>query len=116
MKENKIDIGIEVPQPNQKCSDLNCPFHGYIKVRGRIFTGKVIRDVLHKTATIEFSRQHSIPKYERYEKRRTRLKAHVPPCLDVKHGDIIRIMETRPISKSKNFVTIEILKNESNKS
>ena len=110
MKEKSIDIGIPVILPTKNCNDTHCPFHGFIKVRVRLFTGTVIRNVLHKTATIEFPRQYYLPKYERYEKRRTRLKAHIPPCLDIKKGDKIKIMETRPISKTKNFVAVEILK------
>mgnify|MGYP001581110887 CR=1 FL=1 len=110
MKNIAIDIGVPVSLPNQVCNDQHCPFHGFTKVRGRIFTGTVVREVLHKTATIEFPRQNYLPKYERFERRRTRLKAHIPPCLDIKRGDKIKIMETRPISKTKNFVAIEIIK------
>ncbi len=110
-KEQKIkNIGIDVVQPTKICSDAHCPFHGKISLRGRTFTGNVIRNVVHKTATVEFQRQYYLYKYERYEKRRTRIKAHVPPCLDVEKGNTITIMESRPISKTKHFVAIEVLK------
>ena len=112
MKEKNIvrDIGIQVEAPRKNCTDRHCPFHGAITVRGRIFTGKVIRDLLHSTTIIEFSRQYYLSKYERYEKRRTRIKVHIPACFEVKKGDTIRIMETRPISKTKNFVVVEVVK------
>ena len=110
MKKDLLDIGIPVQSPTLKCNDIHCAFHGFIKVRGRIFVGTVVRSVLHKTATIEFQRQYYLQKYERFEKRRTRLKAHVPTCIEIKKGDRIKIMETRPISKTKNFVAVEILK------
>ena len=108
-------IGIEVNLPNQKCEDKHCPFHGNAKIRGKIFTGTMIRGDAHKTATVEWSRLFYIPKYERYEKRRTRIKAHNPQCINAKIGDAVKIMECKPISKTKNFVIIEkIQENESN--
>ncbi len=106
----KKDVGVPVPFPAKSCSDRHCPFHGFAKLRGRLFTGEVVKDVFHNTATIQFVRQYFIPKFERYEKRRTRIKAHVPPCFEVKKGSVIKIMETRPISKTKNFVTIEVVR------
>jgi hypothetical protein len=48
-----------------------------------------------------------IPKYERFSTKRTRLKAHNPDCIKAKEGDIVTIMETRPISKTKSFVVIK---------
>ncbi len=109
MKKTK-NIGIEVKVPSKSCEDKYCPFHGKLNLRGRIESGIVIKTNLHKTATIEFSHLHPIPKYERYEKRRTRLKVHNSPCINAKKGDKVRVMETRPISKTKNFVIIEVIK------
>ncbi len=110
------DIGLDVKAPKVTCQDKHCPFHGEIKVRGRIFTGKVVKDSMHKTVTVEWPRLFYLPKYERFEKRKTRIKAHNPDCLKAKQGDNVKIMETRPISKTKNFVVVEILKNETNTS
>ena len=108
--KQKTDVGVVVPFPEKPCGDRHCPFHGYATLRGRIFTGEAVKDVFHSTVAIQFTRQRFIPKFERYEKRRTRIRAHVPPCFSVKKGDVIRIMETRPISKTKNFVAIEVVK------
>lgn len=104
------NIGIPVTQPKESCNDVCCPFHGSIKLRGRTFVGEVIKEPFHQTATIEFARQFYLTKYERYEKRRTRLKVHIPPCINVKKGHEIKVIETRPISKTKNFVVVEIIK------
>ena len=109
MKEKK-NIGIGVESPKEKCEDRHCPFHGEIKVRGRIFKGNVIRKSPHKTIVVEWPRSYYIQKYERYEKRRSRVKAHNPKCLDVEVGDKVVIAETRPISKTKNFVVVKIEK------
>ncbi len=92
------------------CSDKHCPFHGNLKLRGRVFVGDIIKVNVHKTAVVEWLRLFYIPKYERYEKRRTRLHVHKPDCVDVKVGDKVKIMESKPISKLKNFVIIEVLK------
>ena len=81
-----------------------------LKTRGRIFIGRVIKDVFHKTTTIEFPRQIYNQKYERFQKRRTRIKVHVPDGIDVKKGDTIKVIETRPISKTKNFLAVEVIK------
>jgi len=109
MKEKK-NIGIEVDFPKKKCEDKHCPFHGEIKVRGRSFSGTVIRKNTHKTIIVEWPRPFYIKKYERYEKRRSRIKAHNPKCLDVNVGDKVMVAETRPISKTKNFVVVKIEK------
>ncbi|MAG78084.1 30S ribosomal protein S17 [archaeon] len=109
MKEKK-NIGIGVDSPKSKCEDRHCPFHGEIKVRGRVFNGKVIRKSPHKTIMVEWPRPHYIKKYERYEKRRTRIKAHNPKCIDAKIGDSVIVAETRPISKTKNFVVVKVEK------
>lgn len=89
------------------CTDKNCPNHGSLKTRGRTFIGTVISSKAQKTVTVEWKRRHYLPKFERYERRRTRMKAHNPPCIGAVEGDVVRIMETRPLSKAKNFVVVE---------
>lgn len=94
----------------EKCEDKNCPIHGSLKTRGRVFTGIVKSDKMSRTAVIEFERMFYLPKYERYERRRTRFKAHNPDCISARTGDNVRVMECRPLSKTKNFVIIEKIK------
>jgi small subunit ribosomal protein S17 len=108
-------IGLEAQIPSKKCSDKNCPFHGNITVRGRVFKGTVISDRMTKTITAEWTRRAFVPKYERYENRRSKIKAHNPECIDAKKGDMVLISETKPISKTKHFVVVEILGRESKK-
>ena len=95
--------------PRKGCKDNNCPFHGRLKCRGKIFTAVVVSTKMQKTVTVGLERRYYLPKYERYEKRRTRIKAHNPKCISAKDGDIVRISECRPLSKTKNFVIIENL-------
>ncbi len=107
-KENKTkNIGVDVKAPSRTCNDRNCPFHGSLRVRGRIFTGTLIRKDLNNTATIEWPRVAYLQKFERYEKKRSRVKAHNPDCINAEVNDKVTIMETRPISKTKSFVIIE---------
>src|SRR3989338_1308953 len=101
------NIGTDTKKADKECNDNNCPFHGSLRCRGRIFVGTVTGTKMHKTATVEWARRNYLQKYERYEKRRTRLKAHNPPCISAQDGDIVKIMECRPLSKTKNFVIIQ---------
>ena len=108
MKESR-NIGINVEMPVNKCNDLKCPFHGNLSLRGRQFTGTIISTKMRKTAVMEFNNLHFLKKYERYRKRRTRLKIHNPDCINAKEGDIVNVIECRPLSKTKNFVIIQKL-------
>jgi small subunit ribosomal protein S17 len=110
MKEKIRNIGLKTILPEKECKDQNCPYHGKITVRGRIFIGKVISDKAQKTVTVSWPRIKFVKKYERYETKMSKLKAHNPDCIDAQHGDLVRVMETKPISKTKHFVVIEIIK------
>jgi len=112
VKQEFKNIGIEAAKPlkTPKSVDVKDPFYGQVKVRGRIFTGTVISAKMQKTVTVEWPRRRFIAKYERFEMRRTKVKAHNPESIDAKEGDTVKIVETRPLSKTKNFVVVEIVK------
>lgn len=107
MKKTK-NIGIKTEAPKGSCSDKHCPFHGEIKLRGRTFTGTVTKVDTHKSAKVEWPIRHYIPKYERYEERKSGVRVHNPDCIKAKIGDKVKISECRPISKTKHFIIIEI--------
>jgi len=107
MKTETRNIGIAVEMPKQKCSDAKCPFHGNLSVRGRQFTGTITSAKMRRTAIIELGRLQFLKKYERYEKRLTRLKVHNPDCINAKEGDVVKVMECRPLSKTKNFAIVQ---------
>src|SRR3989338_7929733 len=71
-----------------------------LSFRGQSFVGIVVSDKPMKSVTVEFTRRYYIPKYERYEKRLTRLHAHNPTHIHAKEGDIVKVMETRSLSKT----------------
>ncbi|MGZ7047674.1 MAG: 30S ribosomal protein S17 [Methanobacterium sp.] len=101
-------VGIDVKEPKEKCDDPNCPFHGTLKVRGQIFEGMVTSDKAERTITVERSYYKFIQKYERYEKRKSKISAHKPDCIQVNVGDAVKIAECRPLSKTKHFVLLEV--------
>lgn len=103
------NIGLKAKQPEKSCKDRKCPFHGDIKVRGRTFVGKVVTSLAKNTATVTWERRHKMPKYERYETRKTKITVHNPECINAKKDDQVRIAECRPLSKTKRFVIIENL-------
>lgn len=111
MKKQKTrDIGIDVKAPEKTCDNANCPFHGMLPVRGKILEGTVVSDKAQKTAIVERNYLHYIPKYERYERRHSRIAAYNPECISAKTGDRVRIAECRPLSKTKAFVVVEKVK------
>ncbi len=101
-----------IKAPRKSCQDKKCPFHGQINVKKEFFKGTLIKKDTHHSATIEWKRPYYVPKYERYEIRRSRLRVHNPPCLDAQIGQEVLVARTRPLSKTKNHVIIQILKKE----
>ncbi len=101
------DIGIDVPAPKKRCEDAKCPFHGKVSVRGQMIDGKVTSDRMSNTVVVTRTRLRYVPKYERYEKRTSRHKAHNPPCIDAKVGDDVTLIECRPLAKTVSYVVIQ---------
>mgnify|MGYP001611748131 CR=1 FL=1 len=60
------NIGLEVQKPKGKCEDEKCPWHGHLKVRGRMFRGTVVAAKVPLTAVVEWNYYNYIHKYERY--------------------------------------------------
>ncbi len=101
------DIGLDVEFPPEKCESVNCPFHGNLKIRGKILKGKVVSLDPENTAIIERRYLKFVPKYERYERRKKKLSVHKPDCIKLKEGDIVMVAECRPVSKTKRHVVIK---------
>jgi small subunit ribosomal protein S17 len=104
------DIGIEVQAPARDCADQKCPFHGDLRVRGQILHGRVVSNRMQNTVVVQSEFLRYLPKFERYEKRRSKHAAHNPPCIGAQPGDEVTLMECRPLSKTKHFVVIEARK------
>ena len=77
---------------------------GFRKVR----TGRVVSDVMDKTVVVQITDLKIHPLYKKVVRRRARFKAHdeVNQC---RIGDLVRIMETRPLSKDKRWRVVEVV-------
>src|SRR5246500_4913195 len=76
--------------------------------RGRVETGVVPSAKMNKTRRVEIPRLVKHPKYGKYIKRRT--ICHVHDEKNESHvGDTVEIMETRPLSKLKNWRMVRIV-------
>ena len=96
-------------RPRKACGDRNCPFHGSLPIRGRVLEGTVVSDKMDKTVVVRRDYLNYVPKYKRYERRHSHIPAHCPPCISAKEGDLVKISECRPISKTVSFVVVERL-------
>lgn len=89
------------------CNDAHCPAHAGFGTRGAILKGSVVSDKRKNTVTVAIARIRYLPKYERYEKKRTKISAHNPPCMNARNGDEVKIAECKPVSKTVSFVVIK---------
>ena len=74
----------------------------------RRLNGFVTSDKMMKTVTVEITRRYRHPLYKKVINRKNRVKAHDE--LDCRIGDEVKIVESRPISKTKRWVVEEILR------
>lgn len=102
-------LGLNVATPEEACEDENCPFHGTLSVRGQTLEGEVASTEMDKTVVVEREYDVTVPKYDRLMKRRSRVPAHAPPCVDIDVGDTVTIAETRPLSKTKSHVVVSVV-------
>jgi small subunit ribosomal protein S17 len=71
-------------------------------------TGRVLSDVMDKTVVIEVLDASQHPTYGKIVRRPKHLKAH-DERNEAGIGDIVRLAETRPYSKSKRWRVVEIV-------
>ena len=74
----------------------------------RTVTGKVVSYKMDKTIVVLVERSVRHPKYEKIIRRRTKLHAH-DENQAAKIGQMVRIQECRPVSKTKTWKLVEIL-------
>ncbi len=75
----------------------------------RQYTGEVISDKMQKTRIVKVMRMAKHAKYNKVVKYSNKFKVHDEKN-SAKLGDLVRIEETRPISKDKRYRLIEIIK------
>lgn len=74
----------------------------------RTVEGRVVSNKMDKTVTILVERQVKHALYGKYIKRSTKLHAHDADNA-CNEGDLVRIVETAPLSKTKNWRVVEIV-------
>lgn len=77
--------------------------------RRRMLTGEVISDKMNKTRVVRIKTTAKHHKYLKTVRRTVKFKAHDEQNAS-KSGDIVRIMETRPLSKDKRWLIAEVVK------
>ncbi len=100
------NLGIKVAQPSSSCSDLQCPYHGHLKVRGKIILGRVESLRMKRAAVIEIEYPAYNSKFMRFERRSSKIHARVPSCVTVNVGDLVAIAECRPLGKNISHIML----------
>lgn len=70
--------------------------------------GRVVSDKMDKTVTVRLERLVKHPLYGKYIRRSSKVHAH-DEANDCREGDMVRIAETRPTSKTKSWKVIEVV-------
>ncbi len=74
----------------------------------KVYTGRVVSDKMDKTITVLIETYKKHPLYGKRVKYSKKFKAHDEQN-EAKIGDIVRIMETRPLSATKRFRLVEVV-------
>ena len=76
--------------------------------RKKSWVGKVVSDKMDKAIVIAVERRVQHPVYKKYFKKTTRLMVH-DQNNEAGVGDIVRVMECRPLSKKKSCRLVEVV-------
>jgi len=79
-----------------------------VKTNPRTVVGKVMSNKMQKTIVVMVERIVKHPKYGKIMKRRSKLHAH-DENQQCNIGDTVRIQESRPLSKLKNWVLVDVI-------
>lgn len=85
---------------------------GEVKRNVKEFVGKVVSNKMDKTVVVAVERKFPHPLYEKQVKKTKKFYAHDEEN-KCKEGDIVRIRETRPLSKLKRWEVVEIIQTSS---
>ncbi len=102
------NIGVSVTSPRKACDDEFCPFHGTLPVRGKLLSGTVSSAKAPKMVVVSREYPRGVAKYKRFQRSKSNVHAYLPPCLDVREGEEVRIAECRRLAKTVSFVVIEV--------
>jgi small subunit ribosomal protein S17 len=74
----------------------------------KIYSGEVVSSAMNKTVVVAVKRLFQHPRYKKTVKRVTKFKAHDEDnrC---RVGDMVKILEVRPLSKEKRWIVLDVL-------
>lgn len=78
------------------------------KSRKKIFIGKVVSNKMDKTIVVSVEQRKMHPLYKKYVVRTKKLKAHDEKN-ECQIGDIVKLIESRPLSKEKHWRLVQII-------
>ena len=78
------------------------------RARRKVRTGVVVSDKMDKTVLVRVDRSFQHARYQKTVVRSSKLAAH-DEANDARVGDTVRVMETRPLSKSKRWRVVEVV-------
>jgi small subunit ribosomal protein S17 len=78
------------------------------RIARKVYRGTVVSDKMDKTIVVEVYTSKRDPKYTKRVKYSKKYKAH-DELNEAKLGDVVEIMETRPLSSTKNFRLLKIV-------
>ncbi|MFB3737688.1 MAG: 30S ribosomal protein S17 [Candidatus Velamenicoccus archaeovorus] len=76
--------------------------------RRKVRTGVVVSDKMDKTVLVKVDRKIRHPLYKKIVRRSAKLAAH-DEANEAHVGDLVRVMETRPLSKTKRWRVVEVV-------
>lgn len=74
----------------------------------KVLQGRVVSDKMKKTIVVEIQQRKLHRLYKKYVSRTKRIKAH-DENNDCKVGDVVRVVDSRPLSKEKRWRLVEIV-------
>jgi small subunit ribosomal protein S17 len=74
----------------------------------RVLTGQVVSDAMDKTITVVIDRRVKHPLYGKFMRRSTKVHAH-DESNECRKGDLVRVEQCRPISKTKSWRLVEVV-------
>jgi small subunit ribosomal protein S17 len=75
----------------------------------KLFQGLVVRDKMDKTVMVQVERTVMNPQYKKYVHKRKKFMVH-DEKKECHVGDLVEIVETRPVSQNKHFKVNKIIK------
>ncbi len=78
-------------------------------IKGKVRSGRVVSDKMDKTRVVAVERVTRHPLYGKIIRRTKKYKMH-DETNESRVGDVVRMMETRPISKDKRWRLVEIMR------